>query len=65
MRLFTPAAHSRHDRSAPEPSLEGAEVLRDAARKKDYVQPVLETVGSVPRLTGGSDIFGDTTSSST
>lgn len=27
--------------------------------KKAYDQPEVETIGSVPQITGGSDIFGD------
>lgn len=31
----------------------------DPSGKKDYLEPALSLCGSVPAITGGSDIFGD------
>lgn len=53
--MNTPNSAAPHDRPFSDPLAEAAA----PSERKVYEQPALETVGSVPRLTGGSDIFGD------
>lgn len=45
----------QHDLPFSDSSTETSESLE----RRAYERPALETIGSVPRLTGGSDIFGD------
>lgn len=53
MNTHSPAP--QHDRPFSDPLAETSE----SSERRAYERPALETVGSVPRLTGGSDIFGD------
>lgn len=48
-----------NDQTPHAPSFDPAADGPGDPAKRAYERPALETVGSVPRLTGGSDIFGD------
>lgn len=57
MDTYTPGSPSpRH--ALPHPSNEPAEGP-GAPGKRTYLEPALRMCGSVPAITGGSDIFGD------
>lgn len=58
MDTFTP------DNTHPDATSEHLPAVPEGADKRAYERPSFETVGSIPRLTGGSDIFGDMTAPS-
>ncbi len=51
---------SIYPQSSRQPSADGpAPRSTDESRKRAFVTPALTSEGSVPRITCGSDIFGD------
>lgn len=51
--------HPSFSHSDPRASSQPGRGTPAAAPKRPFAKPRLERQGSVPRITGGSDIFGD------